>query len=55
MDDMKKSKKHQDIIRDYETQKSKQLEKLANKMLENDEKFNKLKSKKINLKFLKLF
>jgi len=52
---MKKSKKHQKIIRDYETQKAKHLEKLANKMLENDEKLNKLKNKETSLKFLKYF
>jgi hypothetical protein len=51
----KKSKKHGDIIRDYEGQKSKQLEKLATKMLENEEKFAKLKSKETSLKFLKFF
>jgi len=52
---MKKPKKHREIIKDYEAQKSKQLEKLASKMLENDEKFNKLKGKETSLKFLKLF
>lgn len=52
---MKKSKKHQEIIRDYEIQKTKHLEKLASKMLENDEKFSKLKSKETSLNFLKLF
>ena len=52
---MKKPKKHQSIVKDYETQKAKQLEKLASKMLENDEKFSRLKSKETSLKFLKLF
>jgi hypothetical protein len=51
----KKSKKHNEIIRDYEGQKSKQLEKLATKMLENEEKFAKLKGKETSLKFLKFF
>ena len=52
---MKKVKKHQEVIKDYETQKAKHLEKLASKMLDNDEKFSKLKSKETSLKFLKLF
>jgi hypothetical protein len=52
---MKKSKKHQNIITDYETQKAKHLEKLASKLLNNDEKLTKLKSKETSLKFLKLF
>lgn len=52
---MKKAKKHQEVIKDYETQKAKHLEKLASKILENDEKFSKLKSKETSLKFLKLF
>ena len=52
---MKKIKKHQEIIRDYESQKAKHLEKIASKILNNDEKFSKLKEKEISLKFLKLF
>ncbi len=40
---------------DYETQKRKHLEKLSTKMLENDEKLRKFKSKDINDKFLDLF
>ena len=35
--------------------KEKHLEKLANKMLENDEKLSKLKGKNINTDFLNLF
>jgi hypothetical protein len=50
-----KSKKHKKIINDYDKQKEKHLEKLASKMLENDEKFSKLKGKEINPKFLNLF
>jgi len=50
-----KSKKHTKIIKDYEKQKQKHLEKLATKMLENDEKLNKLKGKNINPGFLNLF
>ena len=42
---MKKSKKHQDIVEDYDNQKAKHLEKLASKMLDQDEKNQKLKTK----------
>jgi hypothetical protein len=52
---MKKHKKHEKVVRDYEQQKSKHLENLATKMLENEEKNNKLKEKIINLKILNLF
>jgi hypothetical protein len=50
-----KSKKHEKIIKDYKNVKAKHLEKIADKMLENDEKFNKLKEKKSTGKFLDLF
>lgn len=50
-----KSKKHKNIIKDYDKQKQKHLEKLASKMLENDEKNSKLKGKNINSGFLDLF
>ena len=40
-----KKKKHNKLIKDYDKQKEKHLEKLATKMLENDEKINKLKGK----------
>ena len=36
-------KKHNRIVKDYDNQKSKHLEKLTDKMLKNDEKANKLK------------
>ena len=49
---MKRKKKHQKLIDDYETQKRKHIEKLSNKMLENDEKLRKFKSKEINNNFL---
>jgi hypothetical protein len=52
---MKKHKKHDKVVRDYEKQKSKHLENLATKMLENEEKNNKLKNKIINTTFLNLF
>jgi uncharacterized protein (DUF1330 family) len=50
-----KSKKHNKVVKDYDKQKEKHLEKLATKMLENDEKLNKLKGKQINTNFLNLF
>jgi hypothetical protein len=50
-----KTKKHKKIVNDYDKQKEKHLEKLATKMLENDEKFSKLKGKEIDPKFLNLF
>ena len=43
------------IIKDYDKQKSRHLEKLADKMLENDEKIRIFKEKKSNGKFLDLF
>jgi hypothetical protein len=50
-----KSKKHTKLVKDYDKQKQRHLEKLANKMLENDEKFSKLKGKNIDPGFLNLF
>jgi hypothetical protein len=50
-----KAKKHNKIVKDYGNQKEKHLEKLATKMLENDEKNSKLKGKNINTDFLNLF
>lgn len=50
-----KKSKHSKIVNDFEKQKERHLEKLANKMLENDEKLNKLKGKEINDDFLDLF
>lgn len=52
---MKKKKKHEEIVKDYDKIKSRHLEKLATKMLKNDEKFKELKTKNINTDFLKLF
>ena len=46
-------KKHQAIVNDYGKQKSKHLDKLATKMLKNDEVADKLKSKPIKGNFLK--
>ncbi len=50
-----KRKKHNKLVNDYEKQKEKHLEKLATKMLENEEKANKLKDKKIKGNFLDKF
>ena len=50
-----KKKKHDKIVKDYENQKSKHLEKLASKILEKDQKLQKLKEKNINTNFLDLF
>ena len=50
-----KHKKHNKIVKDYDKQKAKHLEKLASKSLANDEKFRILKDKKIKGDFLKNF
>ena len=50
-----KHKKHNKIINDYDKQKEKHLEKLATKILKNDEKAEKLKSKHIKGNFLTNF
>ena len=50
-----KNKKHSRLVKDYDKQKEKHLEKLATKMLENDEKISKLKGKNISTNFLDLF
>jgi len=49
------NKKHHKITQDYNKQKSKHLEKLTDKMLNNDEKANQLKSKTMKGDFLKNF
>jgi uncharacterized membrane-anchored protein YhcB (DUF1043 family) len=46
-----KKKKHDQIINDYDKIKSKHLEKLANKILKDEEKRDNLRSKNINGKF----
>ena len=51
---MKKSK-HDKLVKDYDKQKERHLERLATKMLKDDEKNKKLKSKNINPNFLNLF
>jgi hypothetical protein len=50
-----RKKKHQDIVKDYDRIKSEHLDKLATKMLANDEKMSQLKQKEIDPGFLNLF
>jgi len=52
---MKRSKKHRKLVKDYDKQKRKHLEKLAKKMVDNDEKSRILKGKVINKDILDLF
>tara|TARA_R110000796_G_scaffold18053_2_gene55024 strand:+ start:162 stop:338 length:177 start_codon:yes stop_codon:yes gene_type:complete len=52
---IKKNKNHDKLVNDYDKQKSKHLDKLASKMLKDDEKNQKLKEKIINTNFLDLF
>jgi hypothetical protein len=52
---MKAKKKHTKIVKDYDKQKEKHLERLASNILKNDEKLSKLKEKNINTNFLDLF
>lgn len=49
------NKKHHKITRDYDKQKSKHVEKLADKMLKNDEKAQLLKTKTMKGDFLTNF
>ena len=50
-----KHKKHNKLVKDYDKQKSEHLEKLATKMIKNDERNQKLKEKNIKTNFLNLF
>jgi len=50
-----KNKKHHKIVKDYDKQKSKHLENLANQTLKSDEKTQKLKEKSINPDIFNLF
>ena len=52
---MKRSKKHSKIVKDYDKQKSKHLEKLADKALDIDERNRRLGEKKVKGDFLKNF
>lgn len=51
----RKKRKHDKLVNDYANQKSSHLEKLATKMLDDQEKLSKLREKKSNGKFLDLF
>lgn len=51
----KKDKRVEEIRKSFDKTKSKHLERMATKMLERDEKIQKLKDKKIKGKFLDLF
>tara|TARA_R110001592_G_scaffold15590_2_gene67681 strand:- start:1898 stop:2068 length:171 start_codon:yes stop_codon:yes gene_type:complete len=48
-------KKYHKIIKDYDKQKNKHLERLTDKLLKNDEKTQQLKSKTMKGDFLKNF
>ena len=50
-----KKRKHDKTVKDFDKQKAKHVEKLATQMLKKDEQFQKLKEKKIDTNFLKLF
>lgn len=50
-----KHKKHKKLVKDYDNQKAKHLEKLATKMLKDDDRNQKLKDKNIDTNFLNLF
>ena len=47
--------KHKDIIKDYKKIKSNHLDKLANRILKDDEKKEELKKYKLSKKFLDIF
>ena len=51
----KKSKRHRSITNDFELTKQKHLERLATKMLDKQDKIEKLRDKKIDKGFLDLF
>tara|TARA_Y100000389_G_C17197386_1_gene381898 strand:- start:320 stop:493 length:174 start_codon:yes stop_codon:yes gene_type:complete len=50
-----KKKKHDQIVKDYDKIKSRHLEKLANKILKDEERRDNLRSKNINGNFWKKF
>ena len=52
---LRKKKKHDKIVNDFDNTKRKHLENLATKMLEDQEKIDKLREKKSKGKFLDLF
>ena len=52
---LKKKKRHDAITKNYDKTKEKHLEKLATKMLEKQEKLDRLREKESNGDFLELF
>jgi len=50
-----KKSKHDKIVKDYDKQKEKHLERLATKMLKDEERINKLKDKPIKGDFFDKF
>lgn len=50
-----KKKKHDKLVKDYDRQKEKHLEKLATKQLKDQDKIDHLRTKYINTDFLNLF
>ena len=50
-----KKKKHDQIVNDYDKQKEKHLERLANKILKDEDKKDRLRSKTIKGDFLNKF
>lgn len=52
---LRKKKRHDAITKDFDKTKERHLEKLATKMLEDQEKMNKLREKRIDNGFLDLF
>tara|TARA_R110000796_G_scaffold93892_1_gene198509 strand:- start:1546 stop:1722 length:177 start_codon:yes stop_codon:yes gene_type:complete len=52
---LKKNKRHRNITNDFESTKQKHLERLATKMLDKQDKIEKLRDKKIDKGFLDLF
>ena len=49
------SNKHKELFSNYDLKRSKQLDKLATKMLKDDEKNEKLRSKKMTNNFFSIF
>lgn len=50
-----KKKKHDKLVKDYDRQKEKHLEKIATKKLKDQDKVDHLRTKYIDADFLKLF
>jgi len=52
---VKKNKKHDKLVKDYDKQKERHLEKLATKKLKDQDKVDHLRTKYIDTDFLNLF